>query len=223
MSKILIPEEQSIYPNPNEHINFEFNNSIEEYRTSRYLNQILKVFGPDIVLWGLNLEEVEYNDNVELTFNNGVLIQDSTLIKILYSFSKSINVTSDLYSEYTDTDTGKIVPDSNYAFVVYTDFKFPSVTETPSANPLSFNVNIGLLDQVTNTLYNGNPNTASVVTLDDTKNRIIVYSASIDSPHHLHDYINIDGDTYKVRGTKTDLHVFDYESFEFDGGELNLC
>ena len=222
MSKILIPEEQSIFPNPNQHINFEFNNSIEEFRTSRYLNQILKVFGPDLVLWGLNLEEVEYNDNVELTFNNGVLIQDSTLIKILYSFSKSINVTSDLYSEYTDTDTGKIVPDSNYAFVVYTDFKFPSVTETPSANPLSFNVNIGLLDLVTNDLYGGNPNTSDVVTLNE-RNRTILYAAPIDNPYYVYDYITINSELYEVRGAKVNLHVFDYESFEFDGGELNLC
>jgi hypothetical protein len=216
MSTILIPENQEIYPNPNTHINFEFDNSIEEYRTSRYLNQILKMFGPDVILWGLTLEDYTYNDNLlTLNFTNGSLIQDSTLIKILYSFSQQINTPDTLYTSYTHPTTNREFSTSDYSVVVYTDFKYIPVTEIPTSNPQIFTIKTCLYKD--EKLYNSS---LEEIFFTD-RNRMILYASSIANPNSQYEYITINGLEYKVRGTTT--QVFEYEQFDFDGGELSIC
>lgn len=216
MSKIFIPEEQEIYPNPNEHVNFEFGNSIEEFRTARYLNQILKMFGPDIVLWGLTLQDYTKNNNtVSLTFSRGSLIQDSTLIKLEESFTKSITIPEELYTSFIHPETNREVPNSEYSLVVYTDFLFDEVTETPTSNPLFFNIKTALYKN--NQLYNVN---LEEMFLTD-RNRIILHASPIDAIDYTYDYITINGEKYEVRGSKETS--FQYEKFTFDGGVLEIC
>ena len=243
MSTILIPENQEIYPNPNTHINFEFDNSIEEYRTSRYLNQILKMFGPDVILWGLTLEDYTYNDNLlTLNFTNGSLIQDSTLIRVLYPFSLSINISSDYYSNkdiepdyyvnpvymndrYIDTASSPIsggtILNSNYSIVLITEFKFQVVTEIPTSPPNIFNIKLGLLKHSPNTFYNIKSN---IFDFDITKNRIVLYAASIDNLYVYYDEVNINGYIYHVPGTiKPPIGDFAYHYFTYDGGLIDIC
>ena len=147
MSAIIIPENQNLYPTPNEHINFEFGESIEEYRTARYLNNILKMFGPNTFLWGLDLTNVTWlsDDEISLSFNKGSLIQDSTLIKILYTFDKTLN----------NLTTNTI---NNYNVIIYTDFSFEQVTDQVTTNPQQFTVKIGVHDPTTEQIYSNNPN-----------------------------------------------------------------
>ena len=146
MAAITIPQNQNLYPTPNEHINFNFENSIEEYRTARYLNNILKIFGPDTFLWGLDLTNVTWlSDNeISLSFNKGSLIQDSTLIKVLYSFDKTLN-------NLTPTTI------SQYNLIVYTDFKFEPVTTQVTSNPQQFVVKLAVHDPITGKIYSNNP------------------------------------------------------------------
>lgn len=206
MSKILIPSEQEIYPNPNTHVNFEFDDALEEYRTSRYLNQTLKMFSPDIVLWGLDRKEATRSgDNITLTFNKGNLIQDSTLVKILY--------------EFTQTITCPTNPD--YYVIVYTEFKFNPVSSTPTSNPQSFNIKTGIV--YNQNVYNGDPNTASQISWDEEKNRIVLYIASADDPYDVKGSVDINGKTYKFRGHQQDKYPFKYDNincFNVDGGIL---
>lgn len=220
MSKILIPENQEIYPNPNTHINFKFDDSIEEYRTSRYLNQILKMFGPDVILWGLTLENYIYDSNTNLltlTFSKGSLIQDSTLIKILYSFSQQIDTPDELYTSFIHPTTNREFLTSDYSVVVYTDFKYVPVPEVPTSNPQIFNIKICLYKD--EKLYNSN--------LDEIfftdRNRMILYAAPIASPNSQYEYINVNSINYKIREGSTINQVFEYEQFDFDGGELSIC
>jgi len=146
MSAIIIPENQNLYPTPNEHINFEFGESIEEYRTARYLNNILKMFGPDTFLWGLDLINVTWlsDDEIIFRYNNGVLIQDSTLVKILYTF--------DLLLTGLTTYTK-----NNYYVLIYTEFKFEHVTEQVTSNPQQFAIKIRVYDPITHQVYSNNP------------------------------------------------------------------
>jgi len=243
MSKIVIPENQSLYPTANEHVHFEFGNSIEEYRTSRYLNNILKMYGSDVLMWGLNLLDITADGETHtFTFNRGTLIQDSTLIRVLYPFSLSINISSDYYSNkdiepdyyvnpvymndrYIDTASSPIsggtILNSNYSIVLITEFKFQVVTEIPTSPPNIFNIKLGLLKHSPNTFYNM---TSNIFDFDINKNRIVLYAASIDNLYVYYDEVNINGYIYHVPGTiKPPIGDFAYHYFTYDGGLIDIC
>jgi len=222
MSEIIIPENQSLCPTANEHVHFEFGNSIEEYRTSRYLNSILKMYGPDVLMWGLNLLDISVNGETHtFTFNRGTLIQDSTLIRILYPFSLSIDISSEYYSTVASPISGRIIPNSNYSIVLITEFKFQVVTEIPTSPPNIFNIKLGLLKHSPNTFYNIKSN---IFDFDITKNRIVLYAASIDNLYVYYDEVNINGYIYHVPGTiKPPIGDFTYHYFTYDGGLTDIC
>ena len=214
MSHILIPEQQELYPTPNRHVNFEFDNSIEEYRTSRYLNQILKVIGNDRILWGLDIkEEVRTEDSLTITVNLGSLIQDSTLIKSTQEVDMYLlNLSSACMANET------------YYPIIYTTYQFSPVTVIPTAQPNPFNMSMGILDTTSNIIYNGDPSSASQVVWDTNKNRIVIYAAPITNPDYMVLTVNIEGDIYTIGSSKNDPNDFDYntiECFEVDGGIIN--
>ena len=212
MAAITIPQNQSLYPTPNEHVNFEFEDSIEEYRTARYLNNILKIFGPDVILLGLDLINITYTTDTEisLNFNNGTLIQDSTLVKILYSFDKVLtNLTQDIIN--------------NYNVIVYTDFKYVPVTTQVTSDPQTFIIKIGIHDPINKQVYSTSLESANLVDWDTEKNRIVLHSAPFSSPYDNQYEIEIGTNTYLSRGAIKDSSSFNYdiiEAFNLDGGEI---
>jgi hypothetical protein len=210
MAAITIPQNQNLYPTPNEHIKFNFEDSIEEYRTARYLNNILKIFGPDTILWGLDLINITWTDTDEITlnFNNGTLIQDSTLIKMLYSFDKVL------------TDLSETIR-NNYYVIVYTDFKFQPVTTQVTSDPQQFLIKIGIYDPINKEVYSTNLDSSNLVSWDTEKNRIILHCAPFTSPYDVINEIEIGSNTYTSRGAIKDPTTFDYdivEAFNLDGG-----
>ncbi len=156
MVAITIPQNQNLYPTPNEHIKFDFENSIEEYRTARYLNNILKIFGKDAILLGLDLINITWTsiDEISLNFNEGTLIQDSTLIKLLYPFNKVLtNVTDHIKN--------------NYYIIVFTDFNFIPVTSQVTSDPQNFLIRIKIYDPITKKVYTDNPD--AIINIDNTQ------------------------------------------------------
>ena len=212
MAAITIPQNQSLYPTPNEHVNFEFEGSIEEYRTARYLNNILKIFGPDVILLGLDIINITYTTDTEisLNFNSGTLIQDSTLVKILYSFDKVLtNLTPTIIN--------------NYNVIVYTDFEYAPVTTQVTSDPQTFLIKIGIHDPVNKQVYSTSIDSSGLVNWDTDKNRTILHCAPFSSPYDNQFEIEIGTDTYLCRGAIKDLSGFNYDSveaFNLDGGEI---
>ena len=204
MSSVLsIPENQFIYPNPNQNIYFDFDNSIEEFRTSRYINNILKMFSPDAVLYGIDVNNITINDNnLHVNFNRGSLIQDITLIKIPYSFETILNN----------------IQDNNNYFVVYTEFKYNPVTSVPTSDPQVFNIRVkefSLIDDLFKT---------EISDWDVDKNRIVLHCAKISDYYNCLNEITINDNVYVVRSTIKNKHDFSYnqiESLNLDGGVIN--
>jgi len=222
MAKIVEPTTQFLVPTPNEHVNYVFETTatIEEYRTARYLNKILTMFGKDKVIKKLNMLTAELTANtVTIGFNDGVLVQDSTLIKVLYPFEK----------ELVNLSTACQTSDDYYV-VVYTDFNFSPVTSAPTTNPNQFNVYIGVLDNVSHILYSTDPTTTgTVITWDTDVNRIVLYAASITDLTTIPATINIASNIYNIRKTiqvSESSETFNYERDNdidyFNGGVLNF-
>jgi len=213
MSKIVIPNNQELYPTPNEHLHFEFSNSIEEYRTSRYLNNILKMFGPDAIIRGLDVRNISWSgNNIIIEINAGALIQDSTLIVVKYSVV------------FTHTGlSNACINNSNYYPIIYTRFQYSPVTSTPSSNPHSLTMKFGILDTTSNKIYNGDPNTANELSWDSSVNRIIIHAAPITDPCNVTQTVNIHGTDFRTRGPQvsTDpLNYGDIPCFSADGGVI---
>ena len=195
------PENQFIYPHPNQHVNFNFNNSIEEFRTARYVNNILKMFTPDGILHGIDINNISNNNNnLIIGINPGSLIQDSTLIKILYPFQ--VTLTNESYN-----------PELNH-FIIYTEFKFNSVTNIPTSDPQMFNIRVKAF----------NINNPIIEDWDIDINRIILHCAPINSPYdNLHEVL-INDNLYVTRSTIKNRYDFNYtaiESVNLDGGVIN--
>lgn len=215
MSKIVIPDNQELYPTPNEHVHFEFSNSIEEYRTSRYLNSILKIFGPDKILWGLDRREItSTNNSIRIKLNPGVLIQDSTLITYNTTTIKTLNNLS-----------SSCMNNSNYYIIVFTDFQYSPVTSIPNQSPFNIKTNIGILNNINKRIYPGDPTTSSPYTWNINRNRLILFAASIINytDNNLIS-VNINNHEYNNRGFRINAHNFKYDSvdcFSSDGGLIN--
>lgn len=215
--QILIPNNQALYPTPNQHVNFNFSNSIEEYRTSRYLNNILKMFSPDKVLWGLDLRNHYWSgNNLLIEINNGRLIQDSTLINPMFTSLSTVFQLSNISTASKNN--------SNYVVVIFTEFNYTPVTTQPtSTSPQQFNMKIGIVNKSNNLIYNGDPLTASQYTWNTTKNRLVIYSANITSVENSISEVNINGNIYLYRSHRKNQYTFNYDSvgcFSFDGGIL---
>jgi hypothetical protein len=214
MATVVTPINQELFPTPNQHINYTFNNNtVEEYRIVRYLNKISNIFGQDLVLWGIDLKEINLNSNIlSVTLNEGTVIQDSTIIKILYEFTLTLNNLSLSCQQNSD-----------YYVVVYTDFKFNPVTSNPIANPNNFLVKIGIFDTTTNILYNNDPTNSSStqITWDSEKNRIVLFVCDITDFNNTKNKITIDSEEYNIRqGLDYSLfeNVNNINCFNCDGG-----
>ena len=215
MAKIVEPTTQFLVPTPNEHVNyvFETTTTIEEYRTARYLNTITNMFGKDKVLKKLNMITAELTANtVTIGFNDGVLVQDSTLIKILYPFEKELVNLSTVCQTSDD-----------YYVVVYTDFNFSPVTSVPTTNPNHFNIYIGILDNVSHILYSTDPTTTgTVISWNVDVNRIVLYASAITDLTTIPATINIASNVYNIRSSLSGSSLFNYitEVDSFDGGVI---
>lgn len=218
MAKIVEPTTQFLVPTPNSHVNYVFDTSstLEEYRTARYLNHITNIFGVDKVLRGLDVQTYSLTSNdFSITLNSGVLIQDSTLVEILYPFEKELTSLSSTLQSSTD-----------HYIIIYTDFQFLSVTTIPTTNPNPFNIYIGILDNTTGIVYNQDPNTTgTAITWNTNTNRIVLYAAPITDLENTSVEININGYIYDIRGKRQGSTVFNYnviDCFDTDGGEISL-
>jgi hypothetical protein len=214
MTGIVKPTSQELFPVPSFHVNYVFNTSdtIEEYRTSRYLNRIINIFGQDCVIRGLDISSIEITTNdLLVNINKGVLIQDSTVINILNNFDKSITGLS-----------AATQINSDYIIVIYTSFQFQSPITIPITNPNTFSINIGILNSSTNIIYSGDPATAPQVSWNTDLYRTIIYAANITDLESMLNTITIGSNVYNIRSNLEGSLVFngynDLLLFSVDGG-----
>lgn len=129
---IVITPEQFIYASSFFQDQFSFGSANEEVRTCRYLNNILNMFGRNVVLSdGITTDVSVVANVVSVTISEGVLISDKTLIPF-DSFVLDIDITDYLA-------IGAYV-------VVYTDFEFTADDRDVVTDPCPFYFKIGIVD-----------------------------------------------------------------------------
>ena len=93
MSVFYTPSDQFIYVSPYFQNRFNFGTGTkDDVRICRYLNNILKLFGEDIIISGGNPQSHSVNSNtINISINEGKLIQDMTLIEFSdFSLDKTV-------------------------------------------------------------------------------------------------------------------------------------
>ncbi len=220
MPKIMEPTTQAIYPHPLGHSNYFYssNNILEEYRTSRYLNNIVKIFGDDKIVRGCNVT-YSFNsvDALTLTMTPGVLIQDSTLLEITNTLTRSFNTIS-FKTKYSN----------NFAVILYTTFSYPAPTSIPTSNPKSFSITAGILNTSNGFLYTQDPNnsrvTATRLYLNSTTNRTVLFAAKFLNLDAMLDTITTNGRIFKVARERVGSTVFNYNTsfspYNVDGCQI---
>jgi hypothetical protein len=125
MTSIVTPSNQEISIDPYSGKLFDFDNASSRVYLSRSINNLLKTFGDDVIINGLEVIDLAYNsetETVSFTLNPGKCIIDTTLIEFPTESDLSINV-----SGYDDTGS----------LLVFTTFRF---TETVHNNVSKFKI-----------------------------------------------------------------------------------
>jgi len=196
MQTYVEPENQHLYSIPYEHAHYTFNgpDTIEAYRTCRYLNHNLKLFVNtglvDEVVSGFPISHLNVDDNdmVSVTFGSGKLIQDMTLITAK-PFTLSFDATH--YMNVAE----------DYWIVVYTNYQFASPTTIPDTDPSPFSFNIGMYNSLTEEMDTSCWNPA--------KNRLILFAAPLSN-------LNDNRSSIKIKGVPEWYDV--YYHGDIDGG-----
>jgi len=185
MSVIVTPTDQFICVSSYAQDNFEFGTPPEDtpddVRISRYANQLLRVLGDDLIVWGGS--PLSVNINIPLTavtvyISEGALIQDTTLIPFeAFHLSRGFSFSPD----YT-TDI----------IVVYTDFEFTEADRDDPIDPCPFHFRVGWLSAL-NLPGGWNPD----------NNRMVVRAYDIATTTWL-DEVTIDGTIYTCGGPTLD-------------------
>ena len=125
MTSIVTPSNQEISIDPYSGKLFDFDNASSRIYLSRSINNLLKTFGDDVIIEGLEITDLAYasqTESVSFTITPGKCIIDTTLIEFPTASNLSINL-----SGYDDT--GRLL--------VFTTFRF---TETVHNNVSKFKI-----------------------------------------------------------------------------------
>jgi hypothetical protein len=194
MAEIVTPTSQELFPVPHSHVNYTFIAStvLEEYRTTRYLNRMINMFGQDCIIKGLEVTSINITSNdLLVNINKGTLIQDSTVINISNNFDKTI----------TGISAASQI-NSDYIVVVYTSFQFQWPQSIPTSNPNVFSINIGILDTNINLIHSGDPLSTPLVSYNSNINRVVIYAANITELENILSEVQIGAYTYNIRANR---------------------
>lgn len=107
---------------------YQFNDTDKNVYLSRDVSYLINSMGNDVVLDGLNINKLEINTtNIEVELNNGILIQDSTLVRINEDIALTVEIQG--YGHY----------------VIYTEYSF---SESYESNPFRI-----IIDYLTESLF----------------------------------------------------------------------
>lgn len=174
---------------------------------SRVANNVTKVIGDNILLKGLNVTPTFNNSIINLSFSPGILVHDSTLIKITAPFTLTCDV-----AVLGDT------PTTNSHLGVFTNFQYIESPDVDSQTKLSCSVYH--IDSVgTPTAFSGSPefsvtrNKLLITGIDFTKSGSNVIECSeMASPLTADEskYLTVLGVNYHIRGiVNTNINFWD--------------
>ena len=106
------PEKQYTYIDSGSGRLFDFNNVDSRVYLSRTINDLLKVFGSDVVIYGLQLDNLDFNGSIlSVDVKPGKAIIDTTLVDIESTTTLMIDTTP------YDINTGYFIVALSYSYV----------------------------------------------------------------------------------------------------------
>ena len=206
-NRVVEPSSQRHFIEPFDQRVFQYDTEKSDVFLSRVANSVYRIFGDDIVMSGLEIDNVSHStDSVVLTVKSGNALQDNTFLTTEEDVDLQLDGVSGL------DESGKIVVFCNYGFL-----------QTFEQNKHSFNINY--IDPTGNPLY------GFVLARDrlllgiyqfakDGADNVISFTPSTE------EYITINGTAYWVRGYSDNNRILTryliHQLFEFSGNSSVL-
>jgi hypothetical protein len=179
MTSTVTPSEQIISIDPVTGKLFDFDTSSSRYYFSRTMNNLLRVFGTDVIIDGLNITNLNYNKTtniISLTITSGKLVIDTTLLE----FPTSNNL--DIAVGVGNNSIAHILVFANYRF-----------SETLYENKCKFKLVYMTADHIVNPIIEANSDRVLLQVLNyDTSLAKVTINTELTS-------LVLSGKTYEVR------------------------
>lgn len=207
MSQFYYPS-QNRYTDPHQQYVTPSGSIYQEKNLSRTSNDIIKMIGDNIVVYGLNCTPAFVGSTISISISPGLVIHDSTAIALTTSNTLTCTVTSGL----ADTNSGAHL-------AIFTDFKYFETADPEIQTPLKLSLyHVNAAGVVTP--FSGSPafsttnnkilvssfdftlSGATVLTCEETKTVMTNQEAN---------YLLVAGVNYHVRGvSKANINSFDF-------------